>query len=915
MATATHQNLIVKDVRLIAKIGISLSTSLLTLLLASWGMVTPTLATAATALATYPVPGTQGFCTTPLFSEVPSSLKCVQVPQPFVLDAKGNPTPAKFFRKDASGAFISPPVLIPPGSNPNVNPPINTTTDPNFTKTSTIPSLIKNQAAAIALGKALFWDNQVGSDGLACASCHYSAGADPGRVQNQINPGLRNASGEVASDGVTPIGNVFNFEAGNPSGLNPLLPAKGKGPNYTLTKSDFPFTKYREPTSFKQPDNIYPPQMHRNDPDAFLSDGITPNPNYGKSMVTSDSDDIVSSAGVYHSTFNNLSPDGTKDKCKRRFPTSGPDMPLFNVGGIGVRQVEPRNAPTVVNAVFNFRNFWDGRANNVFNGLDPFGNRRPFPMPWTDTTQAPPTDINTWDGKKFTAVKIRIYNASLASQAVGPALSDFEMSCGGKQFPTLGRKMLTVLPLNGQIVNKNDSVLGSYKSITDPKGLNTTYKAMIQAAFVDNLWNAPATQLLGVQTTVKGSGYTQMENNFSLFWGLAIQAYEATLVSDDSPFDQAQEGRAAATNPLTDPSSPEFRGKNLFNGKGKCISCHSGPEFTAASVTHVQGKMGIGSYLQRMLMGDGGVALYDVGFYNIGVRPAKEDVGVGATDPYGYPLSFTRNAKKSSNGYNISPLGVDPFNTNSVFFDPAQPNLNPVDSYERDAVDGAFKTPTLRNVELTGPYFHNGGSASLEQVVQFYNRGGDRRDNFMLKLDTSTYTFVLVDAVTNQTVPTDPWTGLPVQIDPATNMPKIDPVTGMTLTRPLDSTGYLNTTGYGWSSNLAPDMAGARDRSLMESGFLPESNLSLTSQDVADLVAYMKMLTDERVRWETAPFDHPQLGIPNGHPTNELTVTPRNANTTIAVQNMMNYPAVPADGRASKVTPLPAVQSFESLLK
>ena len=44
---------------------------------------------------------------------------------------------------------------------------------------------------------------------------------------------------------------------------------------------------------------------------------------------------------------------------------------------------------------------------------------------------------------------------------------------------------------------------------------------------------------------------------------------------------------------------------------------------------------------------------------------------------------------------------------------------------KRVAVDGAFKTPGLRNVELTGPYFHNGGMATLRQVVQFFNRGGN----------------------------------------------------------------------------------------------------------------------------------------------------------------------------------------------
>ena len=55
----------------------------------------------------------------------------------------------------------------------------------------------------------------------------------------------------------------------------------------------------------------------------------------------------------------------------------------------------------------------------------------------------------------------------------------------------------------------------------------------------------------------------------------------------------------------------------------------------------------------------------------------------------------------------------------------------------RVATDGAFKTPSLRNVALTQPYFHNGGYFTLEQVVEFYNRGGDRRgpdDN-----DTSGY--------------------------------------------------------------------------------------------------------------------------------------------------------------------------------
>src|SRR5437879_9271960 len=41
-----------------------------------------------------------------------------------------------------------------------------------------IARYIKDETATIQLGKALFWDQQVGSDGQACASCHFHAGAD-----------------------------------------------------------------------------------------------------------------------------------------------------------------------------------------------------------------------------------------------------------------------------------------------------------------------------------------------------------------------------------------------------------------------------------------------------------------------------------------------------------------------------------------------------------------------------------------------------------------------------------------------------------------------------------------------------------------------------------------------------------------
>ena len=99
---------------------------------------------------------------------------------------------------------------------------------------------------------------------------------------------------------------------------------------------------------------------------------------------------------------------------------------------------------------------------------------------------------------------------------------------------------------------------------------------------------------------------------------------------------------------------------------------------------------------------------------------------------------------------------------------------------ERAAVDGAFKSPGLRNLELTAPFFHNGGTSTLEDVVEFYDRGGD---------------FALA------------------------NIDNLDP-------------------------NIQP--------------------LFLSVQEKADLVAFLKTLTDWRVKNESAPFDHPDLSVGNG---------------------------------------------------
>ena len=161
--------------------------------------------------------------------------------------------------------------------------------------------------------------------------------------------------------------------------------------------------------------------------------------------------------------------------------------PIWNLNlrgrRVNVRRVEPRNTPTVINAAFNFANFWDGRANNIFNGVNPFGP--------ADAQRQGFRRITAQPAAPSAAATVRLENSALASQAVGPPGSDFEMSARGRTFPKIGKKMLSLPPLAKQAVSPQDSVLGvPGQSLAPPnKGLNTTYTAMIQAAFQPQYWS------------------------------------------------------------------------------------------------------------------------------------------------------------------------------------------------------------------------------------------------------------------------------------------------------------------------------------------------------------------------------------------------------------------------------------------
>ncbi|HEY9673591.1 MAG TPA: cytochrome c peroxidase, partial [Waterburya sp.] len=104
-------------------------------------------------------------------------------------------------------------------------PSLKTVTPPEPDNLTT--EFIQNRTAVIKLGKALFWDMQIGSDGIqSCATCHFHAGADS-RAKNQLSPGLLRVNADKSA--------------------NPDKTFQTGGANYQLTAGDFPFHKLNNP--------------------------------------------------------------------------------------------------------------------------------------------------------------------------------------------------------------------------------------------------------------------------------------------------------------------------------------------------------------------------------------------------------------------------------------------------------------------------------------------------------------------------------------------------------------------------------------------------------------------------------------------------------------------------------------------
>jgi cytochrome c peroxidase len=164
----------------------------------------------------------------------------------------------------------------------------------------------------------------------------------------------------------------------------------------------------------------------------------------------------------------------------------------------------------------------------------------------------------------------------------------------------------------------------------------------------------------------------------------AIAAYERTLTSFDSPFDRFMAGDKDAID------AAARRGWTLFNGRGRCNFCHATSQ-TKPNLT----------------------SFTDDDFHNIGIGILRHHVA---------PIA--RKAEKL----------VDSGDVSAIDRAALQTDMNVLGRFlvtKKEADTASFKTPDLRNVLVTAPYFHDGSQATLWDVVDHYNKGDGLRNPWL----------------------------------------------------------------------------------------------------------------------------------------------------------------------------------------
>jgi cytochrome c peroxidase len=156
----------------------------------------------------------------------------------------------------------------------------------------------------------------------------------------------------------------------------------------------------------------------------------------------------------------------------------------------------------------------------------------------------------------------------------------------------------------------------------------------------------------------------------------AVATFERTLVFLDAPFDGF-----AAGQPNAIPAAAQ-QGWVLFNGKGRCVTCHA-----------INPSNPLGA---------------DNRFHNIGVAARHKDFE---------KLAGQALATLATSG---GPEAVDQLALTSDLSELGRFLV----SKQRSDI-GAFKTPQMRNIALTGPYMHDGSMQTLWDVMDHYNKGGE----------------------------------------------------------------------------------------------------------------------------------------------------------------------------------------------
>jgi cytochrome c peroxidase len=156
--------------------------------------------------------------------------------------------------------------------------------------------------------------------------------------------------------------------------------------------------------------------------------------------------------------------------------------------------------------------------------------------------------------------------------------------------------------------------------------------------------------------------------------GKVLAAFQETLLSGRTPFDQFRDALARGAPPLSlSYSEPAQRGLQIFIGKGGCTSCHSGPNFTS------------GEFFTTSLSRAEPLRKPDPG-REAGIQQLRESrfslVGFYNDDPTGASAARTRQIAAGRESH------------------------------------GQFKVPTLRNLILTAPYGHDGGVETIAEVVR-----------------------------------------------------------------------------------------------------------------------------------------------------------------------------------------------------